>query len=370
MTGEMAERQMNLAFVRCCNASVQAVQIGNRGEGVGIHRQDGQGQGGPTLYQTFHGRRQGETTGQQNPRNVRIGVGKAGGQGCQDDIRAISGGDDQMPVLKVIKKIAHLHGCDKVAADQIVKMLLSVQNLCVQPVCHILHAGLPEGGNGGNDKEKRRTSVCKAFNGLFGFFHAVGRDASDEFLAFRVRKGGHIGNDGNRPYGFGLHKVNAGEHGALHFTHRAALRTGDQQHRCTEVGGDIAVQIVFKSGVLAHEVGAFTKNEVIFGFKFFECNENLVHEHIGFAAVDQFQGIFKGTGVCFFIRHVQMKGLHQQLNIMIWPGRIDTVDDGAERRTRPVTRRIMPSAMADLPERASVAVMYKLLAIMHSLFWS
>ena len=136
-------------------------------------------------------------------------------------------------------------------------------------------------------------------------------------------------------HALGLHELDAGKHGALRFTHAAALRAGDQQHGCANVGGDIAVQIVFKSRVLPHEVGAFAEDEVILRFKLFESDENPVHELVGFAGVDQVQSIFEGTGIGFLIGHIQMKCLQQQLDVMIGAGRIRTVDDRPEEGGTP-----------------------------------
>ena len=81
-----------------------------------------------------------------------------------------------MAILQIVKEVAHLHGRDEIAADQIVKMFLTMQHLGVQPGCDILHTGLPKRGNGGNDKEQRRAGVCEALRRLPSFLHAVGGD--------------------------------------------------------------------------------------------------------------------------------------------------------------------------------------------------
>lgn len=146
MAGEMAKGQMHLALVRGFDAPVQTGQVCGCSDGVGIHGQNGQRQGSPSLHQTFHGRCQRQASGQQNAGDIRIGIGKAGGQCGQDDIRPIPGRDDQMAILQIVKEVAHLHGRDEIAADQIVKMFLTMQHLGVQPGCDILHTGLPKRG--------------------------------------------------------------------------------------------------------------------------------------------------------------------------------------------------------------------------------
>ena len=254
-----AKSRVDLAGIAGFDGSLHLLDELGSAEGVMLGDQNGQRSCG-NAFKDFHGGiGRSQAAGEQNTGNIGLVVGDLGGDGSQQDVGAIAGGDDQEILFQVGKEVIHMHGGDEEIGDQHLWMFGTADEFGVERAGYVA--------------ERRAAKSLILGNGVDEGLFAIAGEAAAKPGKLCIGEVGAVDDSRDQVTVTG-HGVHARVDDLSQFGQVLVLAAHHEEDGSTDVTGDIRVELEFKGRILAAEISAEAEDEVILGFEGFEFLED------------------------------------------------------------------------------------------------
>ena len=314
--GKAAQRGGDALRVAGFDAAVQGVELLHGLVGVALGGQHRDRHAGPALDELVHVGGHVQAAGEHDAGDVRVGAGKPGGQGGQDDVRPVAGGDDQGAGPDVFQEVPDLHGGHQVVVHQRLEAGVAVEHVGVEPAADVVDGRLAQLLVLGDDVDGQRVLAV------------AGIDVAEEVRGHAF--GGAVDHAGQAVHALFFQGVQGGLGDVGHLVLVLVAARGDHQHGRADVGRDVRVEVELEGRVLALEVGALAQDEVVLFFQRLEFVQYIFKNQGVLAGVDQLAGLFERVGVGVVVGDGQLELVDHQRDVVVQLALARIVDDGAE----------------------------------------